>query len=318
VVNCLSESKLQLEELVGRYKELEKNANFYQGKCMRFDREGIAFISKPTINLDDVVIPATVFKEFKLNCVDFLLDKDYHENVKKRGILLYGPPGVGKTSLISAGFNELVSNNISCCFVTTESFTKYPLQHVVNIVVEYLTPAVLVFEDIDLIGRERGSGYDGLVGELLNALNGIGEIREPLVVIGTTNRVEVLDQAVTRPCRFDRKLEIPYPKNGEVHKLFEKICGCLPPAIDFDKCKITGAHIREIYHTATLLKIKHKTGEIKDYIAEATEDVMKSFYLASPSVGFASDQDSPRPTIAMSNNSKQIEERDITDPFRFE
>jgi len=285
-VSFLSDNKESLEELVGLYKDLEKTSNFYQGKCIRFGRESIEFIEKPATTLNDVVLPANVLKEFKLNCTEFLKDKDYYDVVKKRGILLYGPPGVGKTSLVSAAFNELLSRNISCCFVTADSFHKSSFQDVFNIVVDYLTPALLVFEDIDLIGKERGWSHDALVGELLNALNGIGEVKSPLVVVGTTNRVDVLDPAVVRPCRFDRKLEVPYPKNGEVEMLFNKICGCKPPNRNFDGSHITGAHIREIYHTAMLLKTKNKKGEIPDYIEEATNDVMGSFETFSSNVGF--------------------------------
>jgi len=105
----------------------------------------------------------------------------------------------------------------------------------------------------------------------------------------------VLDAAITRPCRFDRKIEIGYPTNESLAKMFTQRTGLKPPDNSFDQDnvpddkKLTGAHIEEICNTAELLAAdKGCTSE--ECVEEAVEIIRKNFFMATPgsTTGFSS------------------------------
>jgi len=292
-VSFLAKTKKGLETLTNRYfRHLEKS-NYYRGKCLYFGKHHVEFVKAPEVDLKDVVLPEKIVREIKLNVLDFLTDPDLYTITKKRGLIFYGPPGSGKTSTVSGIFNYLLKKGITCVYVTSESFRHQPISAVFSFINKYLSPAVLVFEDVDLVGYSRDSNLSNVIGPLLSALNGIDAPRNPIVVIGTTNRIDVLDKAVTRPCRFDRKLHIDYPDERELKILFKKFVGEEPPERLLQQKKITGAHVREIANTMKLLQQK-KGGSILDYAEEAIDTVVENFHVgAGNSIGFtrSSDED---------------------------
>jgi len=190
------------------------------------------------------------------------------------------------TTLISALFNHLLNKKVTCIFVTSDSFRRFSVDDVFSFINKYLAPAILVFEDIDLVGYDRKFGISSVIGPLLSSLSGIEAPRKPIVVVGTTNRIGSLDKAMTRPCRFDRKLHIDYPKEEELKELFEKFSGKPAPKKLLEQKKLTGAHVKEICNTAQLLALQNK-GRFEDYVDQAIDTVVESFHVgAGDQIGF--------------------------------
>jgi hypothetical protein len=292
-VSLAGPTKEDIDFLERTYNKILEKSNFYQGKTLRFGRDAVEFIAVPSTELEDTILPEGTTKEYKLNIIEFLTNPAMQAITKKRGMLLYGAPGTGKTSSIKAMFKILFKKGITCVYVSDASFERQSVEDIFTFINKYLAPALVVFEDIDLITPDRRDGASRLIGPLLSALNGIEEQEKPIVILATTNRVEVLDAAVTRPCRFDRRIEVGYPTEGDMHKIFKKVAGFEAPKGCFggSEPKMTGAHVEEIYRTAALLAEQAKK-PIEECVEEAVATVKKHFMIVSPKVaGFGSGDD---------------------------
>ena len=135
-----------------------------------------------------------------------------------RGILLYGPPGTGKTLLARAVANQSEAN-----FVLVngpELLNKFvgESEKGVRKVFErarQASPCIIFFDEIDAIAPRRGRGGDSgvterMVNQLLTEIDGLQELNE-VIVIGATNRPDIIDPALLRPGRFDRVILVPVP-----------------------------------------------------------------------------------------------------------
>ena len=139
-----------------------------------------------------------------------------------KGVILYGPPGTGKTLLARA-----VAHHTDCCFIRvsgSELVQKYigegaRMVRELFVMAREHAPSILFIDEVDSIGSARDSGGGGGGGdsevqrtmlELLNQLDGF-EATNKIKVIMATNRLDILDQALLRPGRIDRKIEFPNP-----------------------------------------------------------------------------------------------------------
>jgi 26S proteasome regulatory subunit T6 len=137
-----------------------------------------------------------------------------------KGVLLYGPPGTGKTLLARA-----VAHHTDCCFIRVsgaELVQKYigegsRMVRELFVMAREHAPSIIFMDEIDSIGSSRlggGSGGDNEVQrtmlELLNQLDGF-EPHQNIKVVMATNRIDILDPALLRPGRIDRKIEFPAP-----------------------------------------------------------------------------------------------------------
>jgi len=151
-----------------------------------------------------------------------------------KGVLLYGPPGTGKTLLARA-----VAHHTDCTFIRVsgaELVQKYigegsRMVRELFVMAREAAPSIIFMDEIDSIGQARGGGGGGGGGgdsevqrtmlELLNQLDGF-EPAQNIKVIMATNRIDILDPALLRPGRIDRKIEFPNP-NVENRKAILKI-----------------------------------------------------------------------------------------------
>ena len=159
-----------------------------------------------------------------------------------KGVLLYGPPGTGKTLMAKAVANEAQSNFIS--IKGPELLNKYvgESEKGVREVFEKArqnAPTVVFFDEIDSIAGERGvrmgdSGVgERVVSQLLTELDGLEEL-EDVVIIATTNRPDLIDQALLRPGRLDRHVHVPVPDEGARRAIFAVHTRRKPLADDVD------------------------------------------------------------------------------------
>jgi cell division protease FtsH len=137
-----------------------------------------------------------------------------------RGILLYGPPGTGKTLLARAAAGEAgVPFLIASGSSFQEKFAGVGASRVRRLFAEgkKLSPCIIFIDEIDALGRQRGRGNDSAtadqdqtLNQLLIEMDGFDQ-SSSIVVIGSTNRPDVLDRALTRPGRFDREIAVNLP-----------------------------------------------------------------------------------------------------------
>jgi transitional endoplasmic reticulum ATPase len=159
-----------------------------------------------------------------------------------RGILLYGPPGCGKTLLARAVATESEANFIS--IKGPEIFSKWVGESEKAIREVFrkgrtAAPAIIFFDELDSIVPRRGLGYadsgasERVISQLLTEIDGIESLQNVLV-IAATNRPDILDPAVLRPGRFDRMIYVPSPDLDSLKEIFKIHTHSMPLSRDID------------------------------------------------------------------------------------
>jgi transitional endoplasmic reticulum ATPase len=200
-----------------------------------------------------------------------------------RGILLYGPPGVGKTMLAKAAATESGANFIAVNGPEILSKWVGESERAIREVfrrARMVAPAIIFLDEIDSIAPARGSRVDSgvtdrIVNQLLTEMDGIKPLRG-VVVIAATNRPDLLDPALLRPGRFDRTIKVPPPDRRarlEILKIHTRRVP-LAPDVDLEKLAdmtngFTGADLEALVREAVMLALREKL--------EAREVSMKYF-----------------------------------------
>jgi transitional endoplasmic reticulum ATPase len=159
-----------------------------------------------------------------------------------RGILLYGPPGCGKTLLARAVATESEANFIA--IKGPEIFSKWVGESEKAIREVFrkartAAPAIIFFDELDSIIPRRGAGYsdsgatERVISQLLTEMDGIESLQN-VVVIAATNRPDILDPAVMRPGRFDRLIDVPAPDSKALMQIFKIHARDMPLSKDVD------------------------------------------------------------------------------------
>jgi transitional endoplasmic reticulum ATPase len=202
------------------------------------------FVNKPDINFSDVGGMDQVKKEIELKIIKPLLHPDLYKAYGKKvggGILLYGPPGCGKTYIakatagqVNARFINVGLNDILDMWVGN---SEKNLNHFFEIARKN-TPCVLFFDEIDALGASRSdmkqSSGRHLINQFLTELDGIENSNEGILVMGATNTPWNLDPAFRRPGRFDRIIFVPPPDDIAKASILElKLNGKPIEAIDY-------------------------------------------------------------------------------------
>ena len=187
-----------------------------------------------------------------------------------RGILLYGPPGTGKTLLAKAVATESEANFISV--KGPEVLSKWvgesekAIREIFRKARE-TAPCIIFFDELDAIAPRRGMHTDAgvtdrIVNQILTEMDGI-QILKGVVVIGATNRPDILDPALLRPGRFDRVIYVPPPDVEGRYQIFQIHTREMPLDDDVDLRKLaemtegyTGADIEAVCREAALIAVR--------------------------------------------------------------
>ncbi|OTN64257.1 putative ATPase [Plasmodium knowlesi] len=203
----------------------------------------------PNINLDNI---GSLKKIKKVLETKFILPVKYaniykHLGINKSmGILLYGPPGCGKTMLAKAISNEMKANFIA--IKGPEILNKYvgESEKKVREIFSYASiykPCLIFFDEIDSIcinraNNKAAAASDRIVNQLLTEMDGLSQ-RESVYIIATTNRPDIIDKALLRSGRFDQLIYISLPKYQGRIDILKKLSKNMPLHDDVDFAKIS-------------------------------------------------------------------------------
>ena len=233
-------------------------------------------------------------KEEVAELIDFLKNPKKFQKLGARipkGVLLVGPPGTGKTLLAKAVAGEA---NVPFYFISgsdfVELFVGVGASRVRDMFKEAKrnAPCLIFIDEIDAVGRQRGSGIGGghdereqTLNQLLTEMDGFGA-NEGIIIIAATNRPDVLDPALLRPGRFDRQVTVNLPDTEEREAILKvhaqnKI---LAPSVNLKSISqrtsgFSGADLENLMNEAALLAVRKNEDAItlKD-IDEATDRVL--------------------------------------------
>lgn len=173
--------------------------------------EGVTFLPRPDVTAEDVILPEGVLERISTHVVGIA---EHHDELRrlgqhlKRGVLLYGPPGSGKTHTVRHLMSVAPAH--TCILLSGQTLQFIGLAaHLARA----LQPAIVVLEDCDLIAEDREftHGAKPLLFEVLDAMDGLDADADVTFLL-TTNRVESMERALTqRPGRVDLAVEIPPP-----------------------------------------------------------------------------------------------------------
>ncbi|UYJ40602.1 MAG: ATP-dependent zinc metalloprotease FtsH [Lachnospiraceae bacterium] len=261
-----------------------KMMNFGKSRARRIDPE------EPHAKRFKDVAGLKEEKEELEEIVDFLANPGRYTDVGARipkGIILVGPPGTGKTLLAKAVAGEAGVPFFSLSgsdFV--EMFVGVGASRVRDMFAEAKknAPCIVFIDEIDAVARKRGSGLGGghdereqTLNQMLVEMDGFG-VNEGIIVMAATNRVDILDPAILRPGRFDRKVTVGRPDVRGREEILEVHAKGKPLGDDVDLKKIarttvgfTGADLENLLNESAIVCAK----EGRKFIEQ--EDISKSF-----------------------------------------
>ncbi|QSZ66090.1 AAA family ATPase [Methanofollis aquaemaris] len=208
-----------------------------------------------------------------------------------KGILLFGPPGTGKTLLAKATANESECNFISV--KGPELLSKWVGESEKGVreifrKARQAAPSIIFFDEIDSLVPRRGSYSDSthvtesVVSQLLTELDGLEELKD-VVVLGATNRPDMLDEALMRPGRLDRVVYVPPPDKESREKIFEVYLrgteGLLAADVDVDAMVdrtegFAGADIEAVVREAKLAAMREFIDAMRDKSPQERDDAV--------------------------------------------
>ncbi|MDH7597363.1 MAG: CDC48 family AAA ATPase [Methanothrix sp.] len=274
-----------LDRLVVRRVDFEAALREIQPSALRE-----IMVEVPKVSWDDIGGLEDV-KQLLIEAVEWPLR--YANNFKRlginapKGILLYGPPGTGKTMLAKAVANESDAN-----FITAKGsalLSKWygeSEKRVAEIFrkARQVAPAVIFLDELDALVPVRGGAVgephvtERIVNQLLSEMDGLEELHG-VVVIGATNRPDIVDPALLRPGRFDELILVPVPDKPSRRKIFEVHTKNMPLAPDVDIDALV--EMTEHYTGADIAAICRKAGRLALRESMSSEYVQQRHFLAA-------------------------------------
>ena len=266
-----------------------QNSNNGGGKMMNFGKSRAKLTTGGDITLKDVA-GLHEEKEDLEEIVDFLKDPSKYTRVGARipkGVLLEGAPGTGKTLLAKAVAGEA---HVPFFSISGSDFVEMFVGVGASRVRDLFTdakrnaPCIVFIDEIDAVARRRGTGMGGghdereqTLNQMLVEMDGFGT-NEGIIVMAATNRVDILDPAILRPGRFDRKISVARPDVGGREEILNVHAKNKPLAEDVNLKQVaqttagfTGADLENLLNESAIQAAKDNRGYI------IREDINKSF-----------------------------------------
>ncbi len=278
--------------IIGVFVWFSRRAQGQMGAVMNIGRSRAKVYNteKPQTKFDDVAGYGPVKQEIA-EVVDFLKNPGKFKQIGARipkGVLLVGPPGTGKTLIARA-----VAGEAGVPFVSVtgsdfmEMFVGVGAARVRDLfqTARKQAPAIIFVDELDSIGRKRGAGLGGghdereqTLNQMLAEMDGF-EATEGIVMMGATNRPDILDAALLRPGRFDRQIIVPLPTQVEriailkVHFRDKKIAADVDASIIARGTPgMSGADLANLVNEAALFAVRRGEAEIHGEDFEAARD----------------------------------------------
>jgi transitional endoplasmic reticulum ATPase len=279
--SVLEKMEVTMEDFVNAFKEITPTAM----------RE--VAIEVPTVHWDDVGDLENVKRDLRESVEWPLKNSEIFVRMgikPPKGILLFGPPGCGKTLLARAVATESEANFIA--IKGPEVFSKWvgESEKAIREVfrkARMSSPAIVFFDEMDSLVPRRGLGYgdsgvtDRVISQLLTEIDGIAALQD-VVVLAATNRPDIVDPAVLRPGRFDRLIYVPEPNEEGRQQIFKIHTRDMPLTKDVNLQELgritksySGADIESICREAAMIALRRDINSKKVAFADFQEAIKK-------------------------------------------
>ncbi|MEV6873735.1 AAA family ATPase [Amycolatopsis sp. NPDC051128] len=279
-LEVLATARATATEVRDRVERLMAEHDVLRGQVLAFgtsENRGndlLTFLPRPTLTGEEVVLPDGVLDAIERHAVGIaehgerLLAAGQH---LKRGLLLHGPPGTGKTHTVRYLMSRLPGTTVVVLTGTAMRFVGKAAE-----LARRLQPSVVVVEDVDLIAQDRSYGPDAhpLLFTLLDAMDGVGGDADVTFLL-TTNRAGALERALAdRPGRVDLAVEIPLPDAAGREALLRlyarglKLTADLGPVVDATE-GVTASFVKELLRRAALRSLAQRPDD--DVVVGAEE-----------------------------------------------
>jgi hypothetical protein len=261
-VEVLAAERATADACLAEIRSAMRKRNVYRGHVVSLSIQDqslhVTFHHLPKIARDQIILPSGLLERVERESVGFAAHADRLRAAGrhlKRGMLLHGSPGTGKT--LTAMYLASRMPDRTVLLITGRSMG---LLEQACAMARALQPATIILEDVDLIAEERtrqSGGCAPLLFELLNQMDGLADDADILFVL-TTNRPDLLEPALAaRPGRIDQAVEVPLPDSECRRRLFElygggmKVSAPIAPYVE-RTAGASAAFIRELLRKAAL------------------------------------------------------------------
>jgi SpoVK/Ycf46/Vps4 family AAA+-type ATPase len=264
----------KLSEEMAKYGDAH---NFLKGK--KID-PGCNFVKFDKVyDWKDLILPEKIKNKIRRNITNLIDSREiYKKNGLsiKRGIVLSGSPGTGKTQLFKILCNQIPWTVI---WITPKHLDRAKNVAAIIDLAKALSPSIMLLEDLDLYAGDRSGNHNpALLGELMNQLDGVQDNTD-IITIATTNNKEVLEKALLdRPGRFDICIDFPLPDVDERLQMIKTFSnGLLDDTLPYlesiarEFSKKTGAQVRELVNMSIIFALDEKSYD-KDEKLIVTEE----------------------------------------------
>lgn len=301
-ISAHEKNKAHAVAFIEAFKKTVAASNIYRGKQLTFSDGRIKFTKVAEAKFDDVVMDSNTMNLVRSNTVALLERREQLNNCgvgTNHATILAGRPGTGKTMLARAVATAL-SGQVTTWIVTGKAFYGPSAVESFYDVVRAFKPSLVVFEDLDMMARDRNQSPHGneILGELLNQMSGHSDNND-IITLASTNDMSVLDAAITdRPERMGTKIEIPLPDSSQIRSMFKKFAQAYKASFDISDSEwvvvlkncdgFTGDYVKATLKRAIRTKISAANASTADQaIVLASQDLLRAIgeMLRSKQVG---------------------------------